>query len=66
MEKSRVSYKIEHNNEDYFFPITVKTLHDDNVVFTDFAETIDEACKVIKERESSLKDSVPMDDDRGL
>ena len=58
MEKSRVTYQIEHNTEDFYFPITVKTLYDGNVVFTDFATTIEEAGKRMSERESNLKDDI--------
>lgn len=66
MEKSRVTYQIEHNTSDYFFDFTVKTLHDGRVIFTDFANTIEEACKVIQDREKELESNVLEENGRDL
>lgn len=58
MEKSRVSYKINHNDDDFFFPITVKTLYDNHIVFTDFATDMKGAFDIISERELSLEKKI--------
>lgn len=49
-----ISYQIEYNPVDFFYPITVKALHDSREIITEFANDLDEAFDCIKDMEKDL------------
>ena len=56
-----ISYQIKYNPVDFFYPITVKALHDGREIITEFVNDLNEAFDCIKDMEkdlSKIKDSV--------
>lgn len=52
MEKTRVSYEIHHNGEDFFLPFLLEIKIDGNVVSSESFQTMEEIFQKVKEQDS--------------
>lgn len=55
MNLENVSYEIKHNNEDFFFPLSLNTLCNGEVVASESFKNLEEIMDKIKETDEELK-----------
>ena len=51
MEKTRISYEVHHNEEDYFLPFLLETKIDGKVVSSESFQTLEEIFQKVKEQD---------------
>lgn len=57
MKLENVSYEIKHNNEDFFFPLSLNTLYNGEVIASESFKDLEEIMDKIKETDEELKKS---------
>ena len=57
MNLEKVSYEIKHNNDDFFFPLSLNTLYNGEVISSESFKGFEEIMDKIKETDAELKKS---------